>query len=202
MLSAQEGGWRNGQKLDVTVHRRKLVSISCASVGSTEVVYNLEVAEGCSVSTSPPKVSGPFAHVGETVSIVERYPRVQCPASFKLSLYISMKDWVPPTSSERMVSIQPDGTIKVIKDTHIGIEFYFPAETAKYWRLEPTADKRKWRLIRTIDEATGQALETPRGLFEQGWTEDCIISVMSSRGWYETRVGFPWPSISKVLIGD
>jgi hypothetical protein len=130
LLSAHEDGWRNGQELDVTVHRRKLVGISCASVGSTEVIYDLEVAEGCSVSTSPPEVSGPFAHVGETVSIIERYPEVQCPASFKLCLYISLKDWVPLTSSERMVSIQPDGTIKVIKYTNIGIRFYFPAVTA------------------------------------------------------------------------
>jgi len=201
-LSANEGGWKNGQELFVRVQKEKLVRIICKKVDSTEVVYDLEVAQGCSVNVPPSAMPGPFEQVREMLSIAERYPKVQCPASFKRCIWIRRKEKMAADSVLRVISFQSDGSATIAKDSVISIEIFLPAETAKYWHLEPTSDERRWRLFRSIDSATKEALLTPRSLSVQGWSDDCIISVVSSRGWYEARVGLPWPSFGKVLLGD
>ena len=199
MLSAREGGWRNGQQLSVTVHEKKIVSVSCTEVGLTRVVYELQVAEGSTISTSGPEVPGPHIDPGDTLSVVPRYPESQCPASFKRCLHVLVpQDDVKPLV--KVVSIDPDGTTKVDRAAVISVDFYFPVETAGFWHLEHTGNG--WRLIRSMDEATLNALKTHRGLTEQGWNDDCLVRVQSSRGWSTARIGFPWPSWGMVMGGD
>lgn len=201
MLSAREGGWKNGQEMDVTVHQRTIVRIACAKVSAKKVVYNLEVAQGCTVSTPSDHPLVPFDAALDHITVVERYHSSQCPASFKRCFDIVSKEHGGRASTQA-ISIKNDGAIKVDKKAVISVAFYFPAETASYWHLERGSKENHWHLIRTLDEATKKALKVPRGIWNQGWGEDCIIRVVSASGWSEARVGFPWPSWGEVVGGD